>query len=295
MLSTEARHPTARDFTVPFSMPTDLVLVSIGNTRTRIAPVIGGDLEPSRGGVVASDDAPAVVAAVQDAFGEDTGDQRSVMVASVNAPAGDRIIAALDAAKIRTLRFGSGADETTLPIPIPHTLDDASTVGQDRLLDALGAYARSNQACVVIDAGTAVTVDFVDGEGTFHGGVIAPGLRMMLGALHEHTAALPLVEPARELMPPATVEEGQPASNPFGKNTAQAMVRGAANSIRGLVHHTIEQYATFYGAYPRVVATGGDAPLLFENDPLVEAIVPDLALIGMLEAAKRLDSLATDE
>ncbi|HMN41728.1 MAG TPA: type III pantothenate kinase [Phycisphaerales bacterium] len=276
-------------------MPTDLVLVSIGNTRTRIAPVVGGSIEPSRGGVIASTDAEAVAAAIVAAFGEESTEQRTAMIASVNAPATDRIVAALSAADVRLLRFGLGADQTTLPIPITHTLDDASTVGQDRLLDALGAFARSNQACVVIDAGTAVTVDFVDGEGTFHGGVIAPGLRMMLAALHSHTAALPRVEPTRELMPPAVVEEGQPASDPFGKTTAQAMVRGAAGAIRGLVHFSVDQFATFYGAYPRVVATGGDAPLLFENDPLVEAIVPDLTLIGMLEAAKRLDSLATEE
>jgi type III pantothenate kinase len=276
-------------------MPTDLVLVSIGNTRTRIAPVVGGDIEPSRGSVIPSTDTAAVVAAITSAIGDDNPNDCPALIASVNAPAADRIVAALHNAKVRVQRFGPGTDDTTLPIPIPHTLDDGTTVGQDRLLDALGAYARSNQACVVIDAGTAVTVDFVDGEGTFHGGVIAPGLRMMLAALHQHTAALPLVEPTRDLLPAPTTEDDQPASNPFGKTTAQALVRGAANAIRGLVHTSVDQYATFYGAYPRVVATGGDAPLLFENDPLVETIVPDLTLIGMLEAAKRLDSLAADE
>ena len=78
-----------------------------------------------------------------------------------------------------------------LHVPINIALDDPATVGQDRLINALGAFRRARQACVVIDVGTALTVDFVDGVGTFQGGVIAPGPRMMLAALHERTAALP--------------------------------------------------------------------------------------------------------
>jgi type III pantothenate kinase len=276
-------------------MATDLVLISVGNTRTRIAPVIGGDIEPSRGSVVASSDTAAIVAAAVAACGEEGPAEIPAMIASVNHPARDAMIPALAAAGLRPLRFGLTGDVNSLPIPIAHSMEDISTVGQDRLLDALGAFSRSNQACVVIDAGTAVTVDFVDGEGTFHGGMIAPGLRMMLAAMHQHTAALPLVEPTRDLLPPNQIDENEPATNPFGKTTAQAMVRGAATAIRGLARTAAEQYATFYGAYPRVVATGGDAPLLFENDPVVEAIVPDLTLIGMLEAAKRLDTLSKEE
>jgi type III pantothenate kinase len=164
-----------------------------------------------------------------------------------------------------------------LALNVPHTLTDASTVGHDRLLCALGAYHQSQQACVVIDAGTAVTVDFVDGQGTFHGGVIAPGAAMMLKALHEGTSALPLVDfgPVRD------------RSQPFGKATPDAMLRGVHAAIVGMVHLLIDRYAEYYDAYPQIVATGGDAPCLFEGDELVEHIVPDLQLVGIRAACAR--------
>jgi type III pantothenate kinase len=183
-----------------------------------------------------------------------------------------------------------GLGEAELPIPIDHTLDDVQTVGHDRLLDALGAYSRAQSACVVIDAGTAITVDFVDGEGTFHGGAIAPGVKMMFEALHEKTSALPLVTPGPDVMPPAQAE-----APPFGKSTRPAIALGVLSAARGLVHLLIDRYAEYYEAYPRVIATGGDAALLFENDPLVEHIVPDLTLMGMLEAYQRLEQLDADE
>jgi type III pantothenate kinase len=264
-------------------MNASVVLISVGNTRTRFAPVAGEQLEPSR--VLANDDAGAIADAVAKLG-------KSAVIASVNDPVADGVEKALVGAGVKVHRFGR-----EVAIPIVHTLDDggAKSVGQDRLLDALGAFARSGQACVVIDAGTAVTVDFVDGEGVFHGGAIAPGVRMMLRALHEQTRALPLVEMSRELLP-APVEPGDEDDTdlktviPFGKNTKTAIAIGVASAVRGMAHELIDTYAAFYGAYPRVVATGGDAPLLFEGDPLIEAIVPDLVLVGMLEAVKQLDA-----
>lgn len=271
-----------------------LVLVSIGNTRTRAAIVRDDKLEPSQ--VHANSDpgalADAIAAMGRSGDTADSDDRPTTIIASVNAPVSDALEPLLQSRGLRVLRFGRD-----LPIPIVNTLSDDSTVGQDRLLDALGAFARSGQACIVIDAGTAVTVDFVDGQGTFHGGAIAPGVHMMARALHQHTAALPLVELTRDALPKAATPEGgaDSAHPPFGKSTQQAIAVGIASAVRGLAHHLIDRYAEFYEAYPRVVATGGDAPLLFENDPLVETIVPDLTLIGMLEAVKRLEELDSAE
>ena len=274
-------------------MPTtSLVLVSIGNTRTRFAPVIGegpdGRLEQSE--VHVNSDPNAIAKAIAELAGKHGGGEgeATAVIASVNQPAAEEIENALHRADVKVLRFGRDIE-----IPILHTLDVAAvgSVGQDRLLDALGAFARSEQACVVIDAGTAVTVDFVDGQGTFHGGAIAPGVQMMVRALHEHTAALPMVKITREMLPPQTDSEADDAIPPFGKDTAHAIALGVASAVRGLTHHLIDRYAAFYKAYPRVVATGGDAPLLFEGDPLVETIVPDLTLIGMLEAIQRLEKM----
>ncbi|MBL0922211.1 MAG: type III pantothenate kinase, partial [Phycisphaerales bacterium] len=101
------------------------------------------------------------------------------------------------------------------------------------------------------------------------------GATLMLRSRREHTAALP--EVALERPVSASSEE----ADPFGRNTREAMLNGAFYGVRGLVRALVERYAEAYQAYPRVVATGGDAPLLFEGDDLVEVIVPDLALRGI--------------
>jgi type III pantothenate kinase len=191
-----------------------------------------------------------------------------VLIATVNRPVSGGLEESL-AGTAQVLRIGRD-----VRIPVENTLEDASGVGQDRLLNALGAFSRSEQACIVVDAGTAVTVDFVDGFGVFHGGAIAPGLVMMRDALHEKTAALP----------PAPLTPLGSAAPPFGKDTIGAINVGVQSMVVGLVHLLIDRYAEFYEAYPRVIATGGDAALLFENDALVEHIVPDLTLIGMKTA-----------
>ena len=127
---------------------------------------------------------------------------------------------------------------------------------------------------MIVDAGTAITVDFVDGEGTFHGGAIAPGVRMMLRAMHEQTSALPMVESLDEL------------TEAFGRDTPQAMTLGALEFARGGVHRLIERYAGAFGAYPQIIATGGDAARLFRSDEVIEHVVPDLQLMGIHEACR---------
>src|SRR5699024_575466 len=84
--------------------------------------------------------------------------------------------------------------EHDINIPIGRQLDPEAIVGEDRLLNAAASYDVLKQACVVIDAGTAITVDFVDGQGTFHGGAIAPGAQSMLNTLADKTSQLPEVE-----------------------------------------------------------------------------------------------------
>lgn len=262
-----------------------IVLASVGNTRTRIALAIAGELQPSR--VFEVGDSRAAADAATELLSA-SDDPARMLIASVNHPVAEALASAVRSrlpkheAHERVLRFGPD-----LPIPIQNALTDDSTVGQDRLLDALGAFSRSKQACIVIDAGTAVTVDFVDGQGVFQGGAIAPGLAMMAAALHDRTSALPLVDVRGSA--PGLRERLE--TSPFGKDTRHAIELGLVSAVRGLAHHLIDRYAQHYGAYPRVIATGGDAPLLFDSDELVELIVPDLTLIGMLAAVDRLREL----
>lgn len=286
-----------------------VLLISVGNTSTRVA---AAHPAPAEGAAAGRLETAKVFRNNETGWFEQVAQQAEsaevALVASVNDPVADQLIDAIRARRAAAGRTGTagtlppgGLGGTTgssaagvagtdglgggggggvvvlgrgLAVPIRLDLEEPSTVGVDRLLTALGAYCRSATACVVVDAGTAVTVDLIDSSGVFRGGVIVPGLAMMLRSLHQGTAALPLLDAPRE------ADRG----GPLGRSTREAMIRGCTAAITGLVYRQVERYAELLGAYPRVIATGGDAPVLFEGDELVEIIVPDLVLIGMWEA-----------
>jgi len=169
------------------------------------------------------------------------------------------------------LRF-FGAD---LPVRIPTLVREPAWVGTDRLLCALGARKVAGPPCVVVGAGTAITVDLVDAQGRFAGGAITPGFALSALALHEGTSCLPLIEPSA---PAAAV----------GLDTAEAIRSGIYHSCRGGVAALIEGMKAQAGGAIRVVVTGGDAPLLLPLEvgaPVVH--VPELIFIGMSAALQR--------
>lgn len=136
------------------------------------------------------------------------------------------------------------------------------TVGADRLAQASAAWSRAGRACAVVSMGTAITIDFVSARGEFIGGLIAPGLRLMARALHEHTASLPEVEPAR-------------TRSPVGRHTRDAIRGGISFAAEGLIRTAL---ASFRG---RVFGTGGDAPLFRE---FFDVLAPDLGLEGVVRS-----------
>ncbi|MEQ9616512.1 MAG: type III pantothenate kinase [Phycisphaerales bacterium] len=240
------------------SLPT-LAALSVGNTNLSLGLIDRGKVSSVRGMPVGA--VEELVSAIVEA-GVD-----AVALASVNNDAVTKITDALHKRSDATV-YRIGRD---IPIPMAHALTDEAIAktGQDRLLAAFGAFQVVEQACVVVDAGTAITVDFVDGEGTFHGGAIAPGASMQLRALSEGTVALPMIAPEK------------PVGRAIGTDTFGAMQRGMYYGIRGMVRLLTEQYAEEYEAYPLLIATGGDARMLFEDDELIDRIVPDLVLAGI--------------
>ena len=245
----------------------NLIAASVGNTRTRIGQFLDGHLKGSK--AFDNDALPEIVQQVLQ-WWEGMDDSSAVLLASVN----DTVARSLEAMIEDQLSIAVYHVGEDVPVPIGRRLDPETITGIDRLLNAAAAYARVRQACIVIDAGTAITVDFVDGDGTFHGGAIAPGARMQLQALHEGTAGLPELH----FVPPN--------DEAFGRSTSQAMLQGVFHGIRGAVQRLIEQYAASYGAYPQIIATGGDAEVLFDDEELVDNIVPELSLLGIAAAAR---------
>ena len=123
-------------------------------------------------------------------------------------------------------------------------------MGVDRWVAMIGAWAEVRAACLVVDAGTAVTIDALDDEGNHLGGQIIAGVATMAGALAAATSDIPLVKaaPGRE-----AADLGM-----FARTTASAVREGAQNAVAGAVDRAIRTLQS--NAYrPRVVLTGGDA------------------------------------
>jgi type III pantothenate kinase len=144
-----------------------------------------------------------------------------------------------------------------------------STIGPDRLANALAARHRFGAPAVVVDFGTAVTFDVVDKEGNYVGGIIAPGLAAMTEYLHEKTALLPRIR----------ISE---VKSPIGKSTEQAMLVGAVHGYRGLIHGLIAELKRELNVHHLpVVATGGYARLIASKLPEITAVDPLLTLEGL--------------
>jgi type III pantothenate kinase len=153
-------------------------------------------------------------------------------------------------------------------LPIDVECEQPETVGIDRICSAGAAYDRLQTACIVVDFGSAVTVDLISDDGALIGGAIFPGPRMQLRALHEYTAGLPAVEPAF----PESV---------YGRNTVEAMQTGVCRGVAGAVRNLVEGYATALNRWPQVLATGGDLELMMPHCDFLDTPVQHLVLRGI--------------
>lgn len=143
------------------------------------------------------------------------------------------------------------------------------TIGPDRLANAVAARARFGAPVIILDFGTALTLDVVDGKGNYVGGAIAPGLSAMTGYLHEKTA----------LLPPIRIRS---VRRFLGRSTEEAMLVGAVRGFPGLVRELLVGLRRELGVRRvPVVATGGYARLLARRLPEIARVDPLLTLEGL--------------
>jgi type III pantothenate kinase len=165
-------------------------------------------------------------------------------------------------------------------LPLRVLVDHPGRVGMDRLFGALAANSvtRGASAAVVVDAGSAVTVNAVDQTGAFRGGVILPGLRLMAQALHDYTALLPLVE----------APAGPPAVGPATSSEA-AIAAGIYWAAAGGIRAVVRQWqAAAVGEPLPVFLTGGDAARLAPALDPSWRLWPAMTLEGIRLAAEAL-------
>jgi type III pantothenate kinase len=168
-------------------------------------------------------------------------------------------------------------------LPLRVELPRPDMVGVDRLLDAVAAnqLRPADRAAVVIDLGTAITVDLISADGAFQGGAILPGLMTSAKALNQFTDMLPLLA---EL-------NGAPAA--LGKSTLEAMRSGLFWGAVGGIRELVARYAEQLPAPPAVIVAGGSSHVvadLLGNDARHE---PHLTLAGIALAARGADERCT--
>ena len=144
-------------------------------------------------------------------------------------------------------------------------------LGVDRWVAMIGAYAEFKTSCLVVDAGTAVTLDAIDSDGNHLGGQIIAGVDTMLNALSASTSDLP-----------AVTATSKPTSDlkMFGRNTTAALREGAYNAVAGAIDRATKVLRS-NGYRPKVVLTGGGASRILgalAKEPLHR---PNLVLLGL--------------
>jgi type III pantothenate kinase len=244
-------------------MEINLVVLNLGNSRLASAVFEAGELgEVTRTPHTEIDQWQQIIGNAWKRIAN--RENATVVAASVNPKLREQLENAVSAVANRDIVW-VGED---LDLPIRVLTDNPKETGVDRVLTMAAAYEQLGKACVVVDAGTAVTVNCCNDNGDFLGGAIAPGVEMALAAMHKGTALLPKID--------FDVPKGA-----YGTSTSSAILHGVYHSIRGLVKEVVENYATELGTWPELIATGGDAERLFNGWELVHAISPDLGMYGI--------------
>ncbi len=187
---------------------------------------------------------------------------------------------------VRELRASyeqAGAEHfKTAPLFVDHTHDlgfeidykPPSDCGPDRLVAAYAAVQNAGYPVIVCDFGTATTIDLVDAENVYRGGIIAPGIETMSDSLFENTSRLPKIEV-------------KPALKVVGDSTAGSIRSGIYYGYIGLVDGIIARMQSGLESVAPVIATGGFSELIAGGSKHVEQVEPDLIHHGLREMWER--------
>ena len=251
-----------------------LLAIDIGNTEITIGLFAGQDLERSWRIMTHPDRTP---------------DEWAIQLRALFAQAGlditdvtKSIVASVVPLTTEAVTDGLVDASGTVPVvvtaqnlPIQLDVDEPQTVGADRMVNTLAASRLFGCDTIVVDFGTATTLDCITKDGRFLGGVIAPGVR---------TAGENLVKRAAKL----SSTDLRAPDRAIGRRTDDCLragiVFGAADAVDGLVRRIKGEWPT--RDVPRVVATGGLAPLIAKFSSEIEEVHPDLTLQGLRIAAE---------
>jgi type III pantothenate kinase len=242
-----------------------VLLVDIGNTRIKWAESVRGRVGRQHAvahrGWSTND--------FRRALFKRPGRIEKIVVASVADRAVERLLAAAARAAtglapnfVATVRRAGGV--TTRYV-------EPWRLGVDRFVAVIGAHAiaRRRPACVV-DVGTAMTIDLIDGQGVHRGGAIIPGPELMVESLLRRTSGI-----ARR------ARTGGRGGSFFARRTSAAIEHGARFAVAAAIDRAVAEARREVGTTPRVFLTGGSAPSLRPLIRVAHTFVPDLVLRGL--------------
>ena len=152
---------------------------------------------------------------------------------------------------------------------MPILYHNPNEVGADRIVNAVAAYRKYKTSLIVIDFGTATTLDVISEKGEYIGGAIVPGVMISAEALFQRASRLPRVEIFKA---PDTV---------IGRDTIDSIKSGLIYGNAAMVDGMVERMAKEMNSTPRIIATGGIAPLISGLSKTIEKVEPSLTLDGL--------------
>ncbi len=254
----------------------NIIAVDIGNTNIDIGLFLDGEEQfiksmPGRSRAKLTDCLKSAWQEIPIAESSKEQKRDGVIVVSSVKPAWTKVVQEIAKDELGEKVHIIGRD---IPLPITLRVDEPDNVGTDRVISAAAAYAVVEDAVVVADFGTAVTIDLVDENGIFLGGVICPGFQISAQALKENTAQLPNIK--------VTKPKG-----PYGKNTTEAINCGLYYSIIGALQEVVRRYAETIGKWPQTVITGAAAKVIRDDCNFIDSYVPNLVVKGIVLAYKK--------
>jgi type III pantothenate kinase len=151
---------------------------------------------------------------------------------------------------------------------MPILYENPKDVGADRIVNGIAAFDKYRDACIVVDFGTATTIDLISPKGEYVGGAIAPGLSISLEALVQRASKLPRIE----IVKPKEV---------VGRNTVNSIQAGIFFGYVGLVDGLVKRIQKEQNVHVNVVATGGLAPLVASECATIHEVDEFLTLDGL--------------
>jgi type III pantothenate kinase len=152
---------------------------------------------------------------------------------------------------------------------MPILYNNPNEVGADRIVNAIAAYKQYKTSMIIIDFGTATTFDIISSQGEYLGGAIVPGVMISAEALFQKASKLPRVEIFKA---PGKV---------IGKDTIESIKSGIIYGNAAMVDGMVERMAKEMETTPKVIATGGLAPLIAKASHTIEKIEQSLTLDGL--------------